>query len=235
MGSPEPDEFLRALLKKGPSPAGDESFTDPGFWAEKVKLSSAWVFGGTGSLVADRIEEIPGFFGFEKMLDLGCGHGVFSLYLMERNPGLTSVLLDREPVLKAAAGFVEAQGAEDRVSYLPGDYMTVDIGAGYDLIYASATLNFVKTRLAPLFSKIFAALKPGGWFVSFQDGMTHEQTRPDTMLEAVIPSMQMGLDLTFDQGDIAQAMVDCGFSPVRSRTLETPMGQLDMDMARKPG
>jgi len=74
---------------------------------------------------------------------------------------------------------------------------------------------------------------PGGYFVGFQDGSTHEGTKPDTMLGAVIPSMMMDSDYCFHQGEIARTLLDCGFRWVRSRTLSTPIGPMDLDIARK--
>jgi len=164
---------------------------------------------------------------------MGCGHGVFSLYMLHEHPTMRAVLLDRAAVLEAARGILQEWGMEGRVEYVPGDYITGDLGQGYDLIFASATLNFALHGLEDLIAKVFRALKPGGYFVSFQDGMTHEGTKPDTMLGTVMPAMTLGMDYTFSQDRIAQAAVECGFRWVRSRTVATPVGDMDMDIARK--
>jgi hypothetical protein len=37
----------------------------------------------------------------------------------------------------------------------------------------------------------------------------------------------------FAQGEIAEAMLGAGFNAVRSRTLHTGWGQMDLDIARK--
>ncbi len=227
-----PLDQLGHLVKNGPADGGMD-FADEKIWTEEVRSSAGWVFGGVGQQVAEIIAALPGFSGLEKMLDMGCGHGVFSLYILERNQSLRGVLLDRAPVLDAAAEFIEAYQAADRVTFQPGDYLTDDIGQGYDLVFASATLNFAIGNLGPLLGKILDALKPGGYFVSFQDGMTGEQTKPDTMLGAVIPSMMMGMDYCFAQGMIAEAAIECGFRQVRSRTIETPIGEMDIDICRK--
>ena len=39
----------------------------------------------------------------------------------------------------------------------------------------------------------------------------------------------------FDQGEIARSMLGAGFISVHSRTIATPMGELDLDIARKGG
>jgi hypothetical protein len=84
-----------------------------------------------------------------------------------------------------------------------------------------------------MISKIFHALNPGGIFISFQDGMTHEMTQPDTMLGHLGDAMRMGGNFSFKQGEICEAMLRCGFKSVRSHTIMTPMGEMDLDIARK--
>jgi predicted TPR repeat methyltransferase len=185
--------------------------------------------------VARAVSGLPDFSGFKTMLELGCGHGAFSLYLLSENPDLAGTLFDRAPVLAAAKNLAARFGAADRVVCRAGDYLTDDIGGGFDLIFASATLNFAIGRLEPLIKKIHGALRPGGYFVAFQDGMTREGTRPDTMLGAMLPAMAVGGDYCFHQGQIAEAATSCGFKWVRSRTLQTPIGDMDMDVARKAG
>ena len=41
------------------------------------------------------------------------------------------------------------------------------------------------------------------------------------------------LGVRFDQGVIAEAMLKNGFRQVRSRTITTPMGPMDLDIALK--
>ena len=233
-----PLDQIGQLVKNGPLDMQQQvDFSDEAIWMEEAKTSAGWVLGGAGPIVADIVSALPEFNRFEKMLDLGCGHGVFSLYILSRHPSLSSVLLDRPTVLEAASYFCETYGLPDRVSFLPADYMKDricdDPENGYDLVFASATLNFAIHRFDDMMQKIYDALKPGGYFVSFQDGMTHEQTRPDTMLGAVVPAMMSGADYFFPQGMIAESAARCGFQSIRSRTVATPVGEMDVDIARK--
>lgn len=81
--------------------------------------------------------------------------------------------------------------------------------------------------------RIYTAVKPGGYFVSFQDGMTHEHTKPDTMPGHLADQLTTGVDFSLDQGAVAESALRCGFRWVQSRTIETPMGPMDMDIALK--
>jgi cyclopropane fatty-acyl-phospholipid synthase-like methyltransferase len=167
------------------------------------------------------------------MLDLGGGHGMFTLYFVDAHPTLTGVVFDRPAVVAVAEAFAAEYGLQERIGTRAGDYLTDDIGRGYDFIWACSTLNFARNDLDPLITKIAEALNPGGVFISFQDGMTHEGTRPDTMLGHLVHALQSGDDLFFEQGEIAVAMQRCGFRSVQSSTVQAPMGAMDMDVARK--
>jgi len=114
------------------------------------------------------------------------------------------------------------------------DYRSADdIGTGYDLIRACATLNFARHDLDTLIGKVHCALNSGGVFIAFQDGMTHERTQPDTMLGHLGDALRSVQDFSFDQGEIAASMLRCGFRSVHSQTIDTPMGAMDLDIARK--
>lgn len=95
---------------------------------------------------------------------------------------MTGVVFDRPVVAAVANELIREYGLQKRVSAKEGDYLVDDIGTGYDLIWACATLNFARHDLDTLIGKVHDALNSGGVFIAFQDGMTHERTQPDTML-----------------------------------------------------
>lgn len=230
----DPLNHLVDMVKQGPTPpSGNNDFTSETFWADATRTSAAWVTGGCGAQMARLVSRLPEFSGFGRMLDLGGGHGMFALYFVDAHPTLTAVVFDRSAVVPVAETFAREYGFDERVSVMAGDYLKDDIGGGYDFIWACATLNFARHDLDTLFNKVSAALNPGGVFICFQDGMTHEHTQPDVMLGHLVHALQMGADLSFNQGQISDALVRCGFRSIQSRTVETSMGVMDMDIARK--
>jgi len=116
---------------------------------------------------------------------------------------------------------------------LSGDYNCDSIGEGYDLIWASNTLNFVRHDLDSLMKNIYDALNPGGVFISFCEGLTHERTKTDFVVLSMMSIALMGQDMCFDQGEIADSLLRVGFKSVRSRTLNAPWGAADLDIGRK--
>jgi hypothetical protein len=81
--------------------------------------------------------------------------------------------------------------------------------------------------------KIYDALNPGGVFISFCEGLTHERTKTDFVVISMMSIALMGQDMCFDQGEIADSMLRVGFKSVRSRTLDAPWDAADLDIGRK--
>lgn len=230
----EPLGNIGTLVKEGPLLKTDEpDLTSEDLWAQVTRTCAAWVSGGAGTQMAGLVSRLPEFSNFNRMLDLGGGHGMFTLYFISAHPTMTGVVYDRPAVVPVAEAFAAEYGLQERITVRAGDYLNDDIGKGYDFIWACSTLNFARDSLESMFSKISAALNTGGIFISFQDGLTHEQTQPDVMLGHLSHAMQMDADLFFEQGEISSTMLRCGFSSVQSRTIQTPMGAMDMDVARK--
>ena len=219
-------------IKNGPC-LTDREFESEDLWADFARINAGWVAGGVGLQMAARMSELPEFSGFSKMLDLGGGHGMFALYFVHAHPGMTAVVFDRPKVVSVAEEFIRKYGMQDRVSTTGGDYMCDDIGTGYDFIWVCAALNFVRDELDVIVSKILDALNPGGVCVSLHDGLTNEGTQPDIWLGHMGESMRADRNFSFEQGEIAQAMLRCGFNSVRSRTISLPQGEMDLDIACK--
>jgi len=110
------------------------------------------------------VAAIPEFFNARRMLDLGGGHGLYSIALCQKNPALNAVVFDLPPVTGATQDFIEKYRA-DRVSVLPGDFFNDPIGTGYDIVFSSSNPGGKVPELIP---KIADALNPGGLFINKQ-------------------------------------------------------------------
>ncbi len=167
------------------------------------------------------------------MLDLGGGPGIFCIAIVAKSPKMTGVVFDRAPVAKQAKRFIREYEMENRIKTLPGDYNRDSIGEGYDLIWASSTLNFARNNMEAVMEKIRDALNPKGVFVNLSEGLTDGGTRPDFYVLNTMGWAMTTPIKAFEQGFIAEAMVEAGFASVKSRTLNTGWGPMDLDIARK--
>lgn len=222
------------LVRKGANPdVFGGNMANEQLWAQSTRNHSSWILGGSGQQAVDIISKLPEFGSFRKMLDMGCGSGLFCIHFVEAHPEMNGVVFDQPAVAKVAQEFVDKYNLQRRITSVGGNYITDDIGSSYDFIWVCATLNFAVEKLDAVLKKCLDALNPGGVLACFQDGMTHEMTKPDMMLGHVIHSLTMGSGMYFQQGQIAEAMIRSGFRSVRSRTVKTPLGDMELDIARK--
>lgn len=114
--------------------------------------------------VISRVAAIPEFPAARRLLDLGGGHGLYSIAFCQKNPDLNAVVFDLPPVTGATRDFISRYQA-DRVSILPGNFFKDPIGSGYDIIFSSSNPGGKVPELIP---KIAGALNPGGLFINKQ-------------------------------------------------------------------
>lgn len=98
--------------------------------------------------------------GDETVLDAGCGSGRLTALLAERVPRGQVIALDRSRnMLEEAKATLAALG--DRVSFVCADLLELSLPSPVDLVFSTATFHWVLDH-DRLFSRLFAALKPGG-------------------------------------------------------------------------
>lgn len=223
-------ENMTDLVRDGECPP--VTFSDPLLKERETEIYANCQRAGRAQQVAAMISNLPEFPRMKKMLDLGGGAGLICLAIVAAHPTLTGVIFDRPEVVEVTQQFIREYELEDRVTVIGGDYSKDSIGDGYDLVWTSFTLNFFRGDLDPIIRKIYAALDTGGVYVSLAEGLTDERTKPTMMINSMLLGRS---DLTFDEGEIAQAMLRGGFRSVHSRVSEGPQphGPAMIDVARK--
>jgi predicted O-methyltransferase YrrM len=97
------------------------------------------------------------------LVDVGGGTGIYSIALLQENPGLRAVVFDRPEVLKVAAEMAAAYGVADRLHCQPGDMFRDPLPSGADTILLSNILHdWDVPECRTLIRKCAAALTPGG-------------------------------------------------------------------------
>jgi len=226
-------ENLSKLIKEGPPPtpemAPETTFSEETFAQELASSERA----GNAQIMVDVVSELPEFPSFRKMLDLGGGPGLIGMAVVAAHPSMKGVIFDLSSMVKVAETFIKEYGMEDRMAVLSGDGFRDSIGEGYDLVLACASLQGYKDKLDPVVKKVYNALNPRGVFISYFYGLTHERTKPEIGVLSLLSMALAGQDAGFDQGFVADSMLRVGFKSVRSRTLNTSWGPMELDIARK--
>lgn len=228
-------DALPELVRNGPQMAAHEQQLDSqDVWAGFADQMTRYAFSGNAQQVVEIISRLPEFAGFSRMLDMGGCGGAYAMAFVSAHPDLEAVLFDQPAVIDAAKPLLNRYGYQDRITTLGGNFVSDHIGGEYDFIWVSAALNFSKDHFREVLAKVFQALKPGGVFACMQEGLTHEKTQPQAIVLPMLPRLLAGDDLIwFEQGEIAEALLEVGFKSVRSRTIATTDGTMDIDIARK--
>jgi len=94
-----------------------------------------------GSQMAKRAAVAVDLEGVDHILDVGGGWGHFAKALCDAKPDLRATVLDIPEVAERAAADLVDTEFEDRIEYLPGDYLSTDYGSDYDLVLFANVLH----------------------------------------------------------------------------------------------
>jgi SAM-dependent methyltransferase len=116
---------------------------------------------------------------FKRFLDIGGASGTYTIAFLRKNLQMTAVLFDLPPVIAIARERIEAEGLTNRVDLAGGDYNVDALPSGCDLALLSAVIhqNSLEENYS-LFTKIFAALDPGGVLLIRDFIMDSSRTTP---------------------------------------------------------
>lgn len=106
----------------------------------------------------------------QKLLDLGGGHGLFSIALKRIKPNLEAVVFDLPQVEQVTRDYAKRYAAE--IGFHPGNFYEDELPPGQDMILAFDILHPVPpSQKEGVFARVHRALKPGGhlfyklWFL----------------------------------------------------------------------
>ncbi|MET7334207.1 class I SAM-dependent methyltransferase [Nonomuraea sp. NPDC005650] len=135
---------------------------------ELSRSFQAWTAALAGRQAPAVARAVPVPRGARRVLDVGGGHGRFSLELLRRHPRLHATVLDLPQALKATAD-------HPRLSTRAGSFLDGELGDGYDLALVFNILHGLDdAEAAALLGRVAAALNPGGTVVvgdQFGDGL----------------------------------------------------------------
>jgi predicted TPR repeat methyltransferase len=224
---------IARIVKTGPPEVEKTELLDSeAKWEKAVAHLSAYQRAGMARIAADLVQALPEFSHARKLLDLGGGPGLIGAEMVKRHPGLEGVLLDQPAVVRLAKKELMEEGLRDRISFISGDYNEVCLGEGYDIVWASHNLYYVRDR-AGFFARLKAAMSHGGVLLCLHEGLTHERTRPLSIVLSRLSLALEGQDVSFEKGEIFALLENTGFAPVESRPMDLGTGQCELVIARK--
>jgi predicted O-methyltransferase YrrM len=170
-----------------------------------------------------------------RAIDIGGGHGAYSIALARRCPQLVVELFELPAVVPVAQEIVAAAGAAERVQVREGDFKRDPLGEKYDLALLFGVLvSETPDDSIALLHKVWAALRPGGAVVI--RGLYLDDGRAGP-LDAVLADLHMLLST--DAGGIQTLaelhswLAAAGFGPPDRLALPPPE-RSSLIIARRP-
>jgi hypothetical protein len=158
-----------------------------------------------------------------RLIDIGGGHGGYSMALARRYPNLTATVFELPAAAEVARDIIATEGMSERVTVRAGDFQQEELGDGYDvaLIFGVLVSETDEGKLA-LLRKAHAALSPGGLVVIRESWLNPDD--PAQSPEAALFSLHTLL--ANEVGDVATLaqmqgwLVEAGFE--RPGLIELP-------------
>ncbi len=179
------------------------------------------------------VRSLPENADIRSILDIGCNTGLLGLAVINDNPARTGVLLDMPPLCPLIDESIRQAGLAGRVQSKGGNFLTDDLGSGYDLILAVSVMLFAKENLPSFLKKLCDALAPGGIVVCVGEGIKQDFSEPWDMVMGYLSYWFQGADLAVRAGEIESAAVQAGFRSTETRTELLCSGTQDIVILRK--
>jgi hypothetical protein len=203
-------------------------------WVQDFQLALFDMARINGPVIAAALESfLPD--GPTRLLDVGGGHGGYSIAMAEQYPTLEAVVFELPMAVEVARSIIATSTVADRVKVQAGDFRADDLGSGFNLVFLFAVLvSEAPEGAIALLKKVYQALVPGGYVVVRGFYLDQEKTSPlagnlfDLQLLAFTPS---GAVQT--KAELTSWLQQAGFSFPQTVTL-LDMERSDLIIAQKP-
>ncbi len=104
----------------------------------------------------------------KKLIDVGGGHGMYSVLFCRRYPDLHATIFDRGTALQDARVRIASEKMDGRISIQDGDFLKDDLGTGYDAAFLSNIVHLFRAETnRELLRKVGSSLNQGGKILIF--------------------------------------------------------------------
>src|SRR5690606_31341659 len=212
---------LPEVVRGGTPVRHHDADPDDAYW-QRYMLGQFELARLTAGAVARRVV-VPR--GARAVLDIGGGHGWYSVALCRRHAGLSATVLDLPGSARAGRRIVAATGYADRVRHWEGDALATDLAGPYDVVLCFNVIHHLAAADVPdLFRRIRAALRPHGTFAVL-DGFVEEHGRGTAAgdLLGLFTYLSSG-SRSYPPAQLRTWLADAGFSEPRRSALRRVPG-----------
>jgi 2-polyprenyl-3-methyl-5-hydroxy-6-metoxy-1,4-benzoquinol methylase len=164
---------LESAVRTGKRPEENRAQEDhPGWVSTFTRALYENSRAATRAIATTLAQELHASDSSVRMLDLGGGHGGYSIELARLRSDVRATVFDKPEVIETTRQIVEESGLDDRVTALPGDFHIDPIGSHYHVVLLFGVLHDETSNGAiRLLKTIRKALAPDGELII----RTHER------------------------------------------------------------
>ncbi len=178
---------------------------------------------------------LPGDKDKVRVLDVGGGHGAYSLALAQLYPGLEAVIFELPAAAEIAREIIAGSEVKNRVTVQTGDFKLDSLGSGFDLALLFGVLvSETQDSAIALLTEVYRALNPGALTVIRGNYLNEDRAGP---LDATLFDLHMLLSNnrggSHTLARVKSWLVKAGFEQPETLNLPAP-DQFSLLVARKP-
>ena len=184
---------------------------------------------------ADRVIKAIRPLQFRHLLDIGGASGTWTIAFLRACPSAQATLFDLPSVIPLARRRLRTAGLTGAVKLVAGDFLKDPLPTGADLAWVSALVHQnSRAQNRALFSKVFAALVPGGRIAIRDILMAEDRTQPVAgALFAVNMLVATEGGGTFTFAELQEDLASAGFQEAAVQRADEAMNSIVV--AKKPG
>ncbi len=226
------DAFLHDLWPQGPQivRSGERPFDFYEYTENTPGLSDAhqrMMMGNANVAGPNIVKKIALPESASHLLDVGGGHGAFSIHFCRTHPNLRATIIDSKTALQTAQKNISAANLDSRITLCPADLWQADWGRDNDLILLFNLLHHYDLQTNHrLLRKAHAALKPGGKVAIFdqvEGNVSGSATNAIVRLVSLMYYLFAG-GRTFTRDELTGLLTDTGFSRTQFHALRQSPG-----------
>jgi SAM-dependent methyltransferase len=152
----------------------------------------------------------------KKALDVGGGPGTYLFAMIRRNPEIKGAIFDLPRTAAIAREMIQQHGFNHAVGTIEGDFLTDDLGDGFDLVLMSSIIHINSpAENVKLIKKSFNALNPGGRLAIKDSMLDDSKTQPaDAALFSVNMLVNTHSGASYSKNEIRSWMRQAGFTEI---------------------